>query len=273
MPGPPAAINVDRDAGRRNPRLPWAGLLAALTGLLYVASSDKRLYFALVPALVVVLGYRMWAVERFSPPRAQCYARAAVAEGGDALLGVLRSDQYLKGIWSQSGAALDRLHPLPPDQLCRALRALGHDAYPVRRLPGGLHPLNRVAALALGLSLGLLLSWAWERGGDDWAPPWPVWLVLGVVITFRLTVWLDNRRRLARVRRAIRTNPRGELVELLAPAWQGRRHALIDELNRLADHAEHTAEHRPVSELSAVSLLVAAGIALGLATRLLSWLL
>jgi hypothetical protein len=276
MPRPPVVIHVDRETERRNARLQYAGLLAVFAILMYLTTSDKRLYLALVPPLVAVLGYRIWAVERFSPSLAQHYARAVVGHAADALLGAFRRDSYLTAVWTQAGVELHRLYSLPPAPLVPAMHVLSMEAFPVTRLPGMLHHLNRAFSRALGAGLGLafMLPWSWS-GHASRIPGmfgWPIWLAFAVLVVFRLWVWRHNRRQITRIIGAVRTDPRAELMELLAPPWQPRRHALITELNRLADHVDHTARPRPEPELRVLTLLLACGAALGLAGGALSWL-
>jgi len=264
MPRPPSVIHVDQETERRNARLQYAGLLAVFGVLMYLTTSDKRLYLALVPPLVAALGYRIWAVERFSPLLAQHYARAVVGHAAEALLAAFRVDSHLTAAWTHAGADLRRLQSLPPTRLAPAMRVLSTEAFPVRRLPGLLHHLNRAFSLALGAGLGLAFMLFWTWSGQDTRIPWQIWLAFAVVVVFRLVVWRHNRRQVSRIIGAVRADPRGELLELLAPPWLHRRQALIAELDRLADHIDHTARPRPGSELRAVTLLLACGVVLGL---------
>jgi hypothetical protein len=271
-------IDVDRDTERRNARLQFVAQLLLFAVLLYLVTPDKRLYLALMPLLLAVLGYRSWAVERFSPTLAQYYARAAVGGGADAILHVLRAEPYLTDAWARAGVDLRRLFALPPDRVAEAMGALCHDRYPVRRLPGSQHVVNRAVALILGTVLGLALA----RGVTGTfcglpltrllpALPWPFWLGLVLVVGCRLIVRRDNGQQLARVTAAVRTDPRAELDELLAPPWGGRRQATVAALNRLADHADRTARPLPGPELRTVSLLLAGGIGLGLLAGVVIW--
>jgi hypothetical protein len=270
-------IDVDRDTERRNARLQLAALLLLFAVLLYFAVSDKRVYAALVPPLLLVVGYRAWAVERFSPLLAQSYARAAVAAGGHVIVRLLATDAWLGKTWSRSGAPLARLSALPGDRLSAALSALDRDRYPSRRLAGPLHLVNRLAAVALGILLGGAASWAATRVSCGrplaallGALHWPVWVALLVVVAGRVAVAVHNRGQVARITAAMRSNAHPELTHLLDPPWRGRREAVVAELNRLAEHAEGTASARPVSELRAIDLLLAAGVVAGFVAALIA---
>jgi hypothetical protein len=268
-------IDVDRDTERRNARLQFAALLLLFAVLLYFAVPDKRVYAALVPPLLLVVGYRAWAVERFSPLLAQSYARAAVAGGGDVIVHMLGTDAWLGAMWSRSGTPLTRLCAVPGDRLSAALSALDRDRYPSRRLAGPLHPGNRLAALALGILLGGAASWAATRISCSRPLPallgalhWPVWIALLVVVVSRLVVAVHNRGQLARITAAMRSNTHPELTHLLDPPWRGRRAAVVAELNRLGEHADGIAAERPVPELRVIDLLLAAGVVVGFAGAL-----
>jgi hypothetical protein len=259
----PRVIDVDGATERRTASLNSVGLLGLFATLLFLVTPDKRLYLALAPALVVLLGYRIWLVERFSPQVAQAYARAAVSRTGEALLAVLRTDPYLADAWSRAGVNLYRLAALPPDRLAEAMRALRRDRYPIPRLAEPLHTLNRLLAVVLGVGQGLAASWA--VAGAPLPPlPWPVWLGLVLLVGSQLGVWWHNRWQLARVAALVAAAPRAELTELLAPPWWRRLQATVVELNRLADHAAGTARRLPLPELRVVELLVAGGIGAGL---------
>lgn len=277
----PRRPDVDRDTERRNAWVQLAALLAVFAVLLYFAVPDKHAYLILVPPLLLTLGYRSWAVERFSPSLAQSYARAAVGGGADAILDALRTRDYLRDAYSRAGADIPRLFALDPTRLAEAMRAVRADRYPDRRLPGPWHLANRVWAVVLGSALGCAVIAA--AGALDGCAsgsavprllrllPWPAWVALVGVPLFRLIVRGYNQRMLARVAAGVRSNPVAELDALLSPPWRGRQSATVTELNRLADHAYRTAQPRPGPELRAVSLLIVVGISSGALATAAAW--
>jgi hypothetical protein len=258
-------IEVDRETERRNAwRQYGVGVLVAGV-LLWFVTDDKVLYCVILAVGALVLGYRHWTVERFSPTLAQHYGHQVVIGAADAMLAVFARDAWLRDSWSRDGAPLDRLLRLDSRALSAAVAALHADGFPVRRLHGPFQVVNRMVAAVLGFVPGVVLGYVLTRVGVTWSgwTVWPVVVAAVLAVTGRLVISVYNNGRLAWIADSMRTNTRNELVALLDPPWRGRKEAVVEELRRLAAHAVGTAPGRQPPELRVLTRLTVSGLVAG----------
>jgi hypothetical protein len=244
-------IDIDRDTERRDTWLQYSVLLLVVAALLWFVLREPVRFAVLWPVLVVLVSYRVWAAQRFSPTLAQRYARAVVGGAGPEMLATLFADDGLRTAWAEAGAPLDDLdrHPVA---IASAVTDLRRDRLPARHLSGRrARLLNRLAAVLLGLALGGLTAHA---AGQGWLapPPWPAWLLVAVPALLRHSTRALDRTRMAWAAEAMRGNPALELSRLMGPRWTSRREAVVADLARLSgpDPA------RPRPELPTLDLLL-----------------
>jgi len=257
-------ITVDRPTERRNAVIQYLIQSATLIALSWFLADDKRYVAVLAGPLLVLTAYRSVNVERLSPRLADYYAHAVVAGAADAMLREFAADRWLHDSWAAAGAPLAELRMLTPDRLVAARGELTAAGPPPRTTGAAARAANRAAALVIGVLLGGPLGWALGHGG--FALPWPLVVAPVLVVIFRLAVARHNGRQTDRVAAAMRANTRAELAALLAPPWTDRRVAVVGELRRLLVIGP---ARPPTAELRTIELLLAAGIAAGLATGLI----
>ncbi|BCJ41107.1 hypothetical protein GCM10010168_45950 [Actinoplanes ianthinogenes] len=246
-------ITVDGPTERRTARIQYVLVALAAAGLLWFTVEDKRLYLMLVPATLLIVGYRSWNVERLSPTLAQYYGHAVVAGAADRIVRQFAVNDHLCEHWTSAGAPTSRLLAAHPGQLAAGMAALRAAGPPPRPMKPAVRATNRTVAAALGVTLGLLIGSA-----PGWTPVLLIALV--VLVVFRVVVAGYNRSRLAVITGAMRTNTKAELTALLDPPWTDRRIAVVQELRRMFDPLP---QGRRLPELRMIELLLGGGALAG----------